>query len=94
MHCDRQSIETLPTAAFRERLRTAYDWLEANLDQGPSAIGEQFTLADCAAAPSLFYADWVEEIDERLSTADGYCTYRLEAHRYAAEGGWKQPKAP
>jgi glutathione S-transferase len=48
----------------RERLRTAYDWLEANLDQRPWAIGEPFTLADCAAAPSLFYADWVEEIDE------------------------------
>jgi glutathione S-transferase len=48
----------------RERLRTAYDWLEANLDQGPWAVGERFTLADCAAAPSLFYADWVEEIGE------------------------------
>jgi glutathione S-transferase len=47
----------------RERLRTAYGWLEANLDRSPWAIGEQFTLADCAAAPSLFYADWVEEID-------------------------------
>ena len=45
-----------------QRLRTAYDWLEANLGQGPWAIGDQFTLADCAAAPSLFYADWVEEI--------------------------------
>lgn len=46
----------------RERLHTAYDWLEANLDEGPWAIGKQFSLADCAAAPSLFYADWVEEI--------------------------------
>jgi glutathione S-transferase len=46
----------------RERLHVAYDWLEANLDGGPWAIGEKFTLADCAAAPSLFYADWVEEI--------------------------------
>jgi glutathione S-transferase len=36
------------------RLRTAYDWLEANLGDGPWAIGEEFTLADCAAAPSLF----------------------------------------
>jgi glutathione S-transferase len=45
-----------------ERLRTAYDWLEANLGDGPWAVGDQFTMADCAAAPSLFYADWVEEI--------------------------------
>ena len=40
-----------------ERLSTAYDWLEANLGDGPWALGEQFTMADCAAAPSLFYAD-------------------------------------
>lgn len=44
------------------KLRTAYDWLEQNLGDGPWAVGEAFTLADCAAAPSLFYADWVEEI--------------------------------
>ena len=45
-----------------KRLGIAYDWLEANLGDGPWAIGEQFTLADCAAAPSLFYADWIQEI--------------------------------
>ena len=46
----------------RKNLHTAYDWLEANLDDGPWAAGKQFTMADCAAAPSLFYADWIEEI--------------------------------
>ena len=44
------------------KLRTAYDWLEANLGDGPWAAGDAFTLADCAAAPSLFYADWVDRI--------------------------------
>ena len=28
--------------------------------------GRRFSLADCAAAPSLFYADWVHPIDEQL----------------------------
>lgn len=46
----------------RDELNQAYDWLEANLGDGPWAVGGEFTLADCAAAPSLFYADWVEEI--------------------------------
>ena len=46
----------------RERLKVAYDWLEANLGDGPWAVGDAFTLADCAAAPSLFYADWIERI--------------------------------
>jgi len=48
--------------AARDELNMAYDWLEANLGDGPWAAGDNFTLADCAAAPSLFYADWVEEI--------------------------------
>jgi glutathione S-transferase len=46
----------------RKNLHIAYDWLEANLPESSWAAGEQFTLADCAAAPALFYADWVEEI--------------------------------
>ena len=44
------------------RLGIAYDWLEANLGEGPWAVGDRFTMADCAAAPSLFYADWVQEM--------------------------------
>ena len=61
------------------RLRTAYDWLEANLGDGPWAIGEQFTLADCAAAPSLFYADWVLEIGSTRPRLTAYRA-RLLAH--------------
>jgi glutathione S-transferase len=62
-----------------ERLRTAYDWLEANLDEGPWAVGDQFTLADCAAAPSLFYADWVDEIGDGRPRLQAY-RQRLLAH--------------
>jgi glutathione S-transferase len=29
-------------------------------------------MADCAAAPSLFYADWVHPIADRLSHARAY----------------------
>jgi len=72
-----------------ERLRTAYDWLEANLGGGPWAAGDQFTLADCAAAPSLFYADWVEEIGPERPKLAAYRA-RLLAHpivaRAVAEG--------
>ena len=62
-----------------DRLRTAYDWLEANLGDGPWAAGEEFTLADCAAAPSLFYADWVEEIGPDRPRLAAYRA-RLLAH--------------
>jgi glutathione S-transferase len=48
-----------------KNLRIAYDWLEANLSADGWAAGDSFTLADCAAAPALFYADWVDEIGDR-----------------------------
>jgi glutathione S-transferase len=67
----------------RERLHTAYDWLDANLGEGPWAIGKQFSLADCAAAPSLFYADWVEEIGPGRPRLGAYRA-RLLAHPIVA----------
>ena len=66
-------------ARARERLHIAYDWLEQQLGEGPWAIREAFTLADCAAAPSLFYADWVEEIGDARPRLKAY-RQRLLAH--------------
>jgi glutathione S-transferase len=63
----------------RKNLHIAYDWLEANLPDSGWAAGEQFTLADCAAAPSLFYADWVEEIGRTRPKLAAYRA-RLLAH--------------
>jgi glutathione S-transferase len=62
----------------RSQLFLAYDWLEANLGDGPWAAGEEFTLADCAAAPSLFYADWVEEIGPERPRLAAYRARLLE----------------
>lgn len=42
-------------------LDTIYAWLDERL-KGDWACGEDFTIADCAAAPALFYADWVRPI--------------------------------
>jgi glutathione S-transferase len=62
----------------RERLHTAYDWLEGQIGE-PYAVGDAFTLADCAAAPSLFYADWVEGIGDQRPRLKAYRA-RLLAH--------------
>ena len=43
-------------------LDKAYAWLDAHLANREWAAGSAFSLADCAAAPSLFYADWAYEI--------------------------------
>ena len=63
----------------RKNLHTAYDWLEANLPDSEWAAGDTFTMADCAAAPALFYADWVEEIGDERPKVKAYRA-RLLAH--------------
>lgn len=45
-----------------EKLTRAYGWLESELAGREWATGGAFTMADCAAGPSLFYADWVHQI--------------------------------
>ena len=46
----------------RYLLDTANAWLNAVMAERPWAAGEHFSLADCAAAPFLFYADWTHPI--------------------------------
>jgi glutathione S-transferase len=53
-------------------LDTAYRWLNDALAGREWAAGGDFSLADCAAAPALFYADWVHPIDEACSFVHGY----------------------
>ena len=47
-------------AGGRARLRQAYRWLDSWL--GANALPPHVSLVTCAAAPSLFYADWIERI--------------------------------
>ncbi|MEI4964603.1 glutathione S-transferase family protein [Aeromonas caviae] len=49
-------------AEAREMLNQIYPWLDQRLEGRHWIAGADFTLADCAAAPSLFYADWAHEI--------------------------------
>jgi len=47
-------------AGGKAKLRKAYRWLEEWL--GSNRLPPHVSLVTCAAAPSLFYADWVERI--------------------------------
>ncbi|HEX6218580.1 MAG TPA: glutathione S-transferase family protein [Sphingomicrobium sp.] len=76
--------EGLPAKRGIEALRIAYDWLEANLPDSEWAAGDQFTMADCAAAPALFYADWVDEIGDGRPRLNAYRA-RLLAHPAVAK---------
>jgi glutathione S-transferase len=59
-------------ARATDKLALAYAWLEGRLAGGAWAAGEAFTLADCAAAPALFYADWTYPIPEAYPVLRAY----------------------
>jgi glutathione S-transferase len=59
-------------ADARAQFETIYRWLEERLPTSGWACGSGFTLADCAAAPALFYADWAHPIDPRFKTLRAY----------------------
>lgn len=53
------SRDPFGVAEARQSLDTAYAMLDAHLAGKEWAIGDRFTLADCAASPALFYASMV-----------------------------------
>jgi glutathione S-transferase len=59
-------------ADARDKLEAAYRWLDARMAGREWASGETFTLADCAAGPALFYADWVHRIDAGYANVTAY----------------------
>jgi glutathione S-transferase len=93
----RDEIEVQEAKAALDK---AYAWLDDYLDGRIWAAGE-FSLADCAAAPALFYADWVQEIDPAHLNLRAYRARLLvrpsvaravdEARPYRA---WFPPGAP
>lgn len=78
--------------AARAMLRQAYAMLDARLATRRWAVGESFSMADCATAPALFYAAKVEPFDtgqphlaayfDRLMTRPSYVRVLEEAEPY------------
>lgn len=59
-------------AFAQEKLELAFAWLDAQLAGRTWAAGEDFSMADCAAAPSLFYADWTHRIAQTFPVLRAY----------------------
>ena len=59
-------------AEGRAALETAYRWLDARLAGREWACDGGFSLADCAAAPSLFYADWAHPMGDAFPNVAAY----------------------
>lgn len=80
-----------------EKLERAYAWLELELAGRTWAAGADFTLADCAAAPSLFYADWTHRISEAFPVLRAYRARLLARPSFARavdEARWFRPNFP
>lgn len=56
----------------RKMLDISYAWLDRRMQDRVWAAGDAFSLADCAAAPSLFYADWTYPIPEGFAALKAY----------------------
>ncbi|WP_309645241.1 glutathione S-transferase family protein [Phenylobacterium sp.] len=84
-------------AAAHAALQTAYEWIEQDMAGKTWAMGDAFTLADCAAAPALFYADLVEPLGDAFPNTAGYLA-RLNARpsfaRATAEAAYFMPHFP
>jgi glutathione S-transferase len=67
----------------REMLDTAYAWLDKVMASREWAAGESFSLADCAAAPFLFYADWTHPIGDGHPHVTAYRRRLLQRPSFA-----------
>ena len=76
-------------ADARAMLDTAYVWLDERMADREWAAGDAFSLADCAAAPSLFYADWTQQIPAGLVNLHAYRARLLARPSFAraVDGG-------
>ena len=56
----------------RTKLKTAYKMIEKRMEARESMCGASFSLADCAAAPALFYAATVLPFPEEYDALTTY----------------------
>lgn len=79
MNCIVQDVRLLPekrnaqvVSEGRAMLDAIYRWLDKRMAGRQWVSGNTFSLADCAAAPSLFYADWAHPIPDELGHLRSY----------------------
>ena len=81
-------------ADARRTLDTAYRWLDDTMAGCDWAAGDAFSLADCAAAPALFYADWTHAIGKACSRVHAYRRRLLARPSFARAVDEARPYRP
>jgi glutathione S-transferase len=78
--CDLYGVSEARTA-----LNTIYAWLDQTLAGRRWAAGDAFTMADAAAAPALFYADWAHPKAYPVHSGPSKCSvWARGVHRFDA----------
>ena len=67
----------------REQIRTAVGMLDQEMGSKTWVMGESFTMADCAAAPALFYANMVAPFMDTHKNAAAYFQRLAKRPSYA-----------
>ena len=75
----------------RAQLRNSYAIIEQDMRSRAWAMGEAFTMADCAASPALFYANKVEPFGENYPAMKRYHDRLLARPSFARVGEEAQP---
>lgn len=70
-------------ARWKAMLDTSYALLDQRMAGREWAAAGAFSLADCAAAPALLYADWTHPIPERFAALRAYRARLLARPSYA-----------
>jgi glutathione S-transferase len=75
--------DTYGVEQSRALLDKSYRWLDDHMADRTWAAGNAFSLADCAAAPALLYADWTHPIPQTLANLWAYRKRLLARPSYA-----------
>jgi glutathione S-transferase len=75
----------------KAQLETAIGMIDQEMATKTWAMGETFGMADCAAAPALFYADKVTPLGDRDRNAAAYLGRLIERPSFARALGEAQP---
>jgi glutathione S-transferase len=67
----------------KTRMRTTLDIVERDMQGKTWAVGDSFTMADCAAAPALYYANLVLPFAETHRSATAYLDRLLQRPSFA-----------
>ena len=81
--CPQDGRDPYGVQQARKMLETSYAWLDKVMVTREWAAGDRFSLADCAAAPFLFYADWTHPIGAAHQTVTAYRRRLLQRPSFA-----------